>query len=52
MCRSKVTEYYALGDAIRKKIPYIMSTQFPGSEAYTRRLLKELQALGSEENER
>ena len=52
ICRSIVTTDYALGDAKRQNKPFIMSTQFPGSEAYTRRLLKELQALGSEENER
>jgi hypothetical protein len=52
ICRERVTRDYALGDAIRNEIPYIMCTQFPGWAGHTSMLLKELQALGSEENER
>jgi hypothetical protein len=52
MCRSHVTSYYALGDAKREKKAFIMCTQFPGWAGHTSMLLKELQALGSEENER
>jgi len=52
MCRSHVTSYYALGDAKREKKKFIMCTQFPGWAGHTSMLLKELQALGSEENER
>lgn len=41
-------EYIKLDNAKRQNTPYFQSTQFPGSEGYTTRLLVELQALGSD----
>ena len=40
-------EYFKQDNAKRENTPYFQSTQFPGSEGYTTRLLMELQALGS-----
>ena len=48
ICRRAIESSVSIEMAKRENIPYIQSTQFPGSEGYTRRLLMELQALGSE----
>jgi Zinc finger, C3HC4 type (RING finger) len=50
ICRARITTDRAIGDVQREKLPFIQASQFPGSEESTRRLLIELQALGSGEN--
>ena len=48
ICRKRIESSISLESAKREKIPYILSARGPWSEGYTRRLLLELQALGSE----
>jgi E3 ubiquitin-protein ligase XIAP/baculoviral IAP repeat-containing protein 2/3 len=48
ICRNRIESSIRLEEAKREKIPYILSARGPWSEGYTRRLLLELQALGSE----
>lgn len=46
LCREPIKESVDFGIVERKRLPYIVCTQFPGPERYVRRLLTELQALG------
>jgi hypothetical protein len=48
ICRKSIESSISLESAKRENIPYFLSARGPWSEGYTRRLLLELQALGSE----